>query len=212
MQRHDQRSESESRNSRKRKVFGIGMFKTGTTTFGVALERLGYRAQYRFWNQFPNLAPYFDLDSKKFEPLAAEIRARADRFDALSDAPWLFLYKELDLWYPDSQFVLTTRRNSDELVTAELGQWERQGIMRQWLAQEGYRPSREKFIRRYEQHNQNVRHYFEHRPGDLLEICWETEANPWQRLCDFLGVERVPDEPFPHANKAPAISDVESSG
>ncbi len=192
------------------KVFGIGMFKTGTTSLGVALDRLGFRSHHWFWKQFPRLAPYFDLDPAKFHPLAAEIRARADRFDAFSDAPWLFLYRELDAWYPGSHFVLTLRKSTEDLVRAQLGQWHRLGIMDEWLAQEGERPPLEMFERRYEQHNRNVRDYFRDRPEDLLEICFQTEPDPWGRLCDFLGVDVVPDEPFPHANRAPAVSAGES--
>ena len=196
-------AEGDTHTSTRPKVFGVGMFKTGTTSLGLALERLGFRASFRFWGQFPTLAPYFELDTRKFEPLAPEIRARADRFDAFSDAPWLFLYRELDEWYPGSRFILTLRSSTDVLVQAQLAQWDRIGIMERWLAQEGYRPSRERFVRRYEQHNENVRTYFKDRPDDLLEICFETEPQPWRRLCEFLGVDAVPHEPFPHANRAP---------
>jgi hypothetical protein len=197
-------SEDTAKASIRPKVFGIGMYRTGTTSLGIALERLGFRATYKFWNQFPRLAPYFDLDTRKFEPLAPEIRAEADRFDAFSDAPWLYLYRELDEWYPGSRFILTIRSSSEAIVKSEYAHWERAFIMERWLAQEGYRPSPEHFVQRYEQHNENVRAYFRDRPDDLLEICFETEPKPWQRLCAFIGVDAVPDEPFPHANRSPA--------
>ncbi len=188
------------------------MFKTGTTTLGVALERLGFRPHHWFWSQFERLAPYFDLDTKKFEPMADEIRERAERFDAFADAPWLFLYRELDAWYPGSLFVLTVRTSTEQLVDAQLAQWDRLGIMEKWIEQEGAPPPREWFERRYEEHNRNVRAYFRDRPEDLLEICWETERDPWSRLCSFVGVDDVPDEPFPHANKAPHLAQALSAG
>ncbi len=209
-------AEGDAHTSTRPKVFGIGMFRTGTTSLGVALERLGFRASSRFWNQFPRLAPYFDLDTRRFEPLAPEIRARADLFDAFSDAPWLFLYRELDEWYPGSQFILTLRSGSEVLLKSELGHWDRQGIMERWLAQEGIPPSPERFIQRYEHHIENVRTYFKDRPDDLLEICFETEPQPWRRLCAFVAVDTVPEEPFPHANRAPtteaAFGAIGSSG
>jgi len=193
------------------KVFGVGMFKTGTTTLGVALERLGLRAHHWFWPQLDGLAPYFDLDSAKFAPFEPEIRAKVERFDAFADAPWLFLYRELDAWYPGSRFVLTLRRDSETLVRAQLGQWRRLGILEQWLEEEGYYPPPEKFLERYERHNENVRAYFRDRPDDILEICWETERNPWGRLADFLGIRPAPAEPFPHENRAPAPSNAETA-
>ena len=41
---------------------------------------------------------------------------------------------------------------------------------------------------------------FRARPGDLLNVCWETGSG-WQELCAFLG-KPVPEIPFPHENKA----------
>jgi len=196
-------AQGDAHTSSRPKVFGVGMFRTGTTSLGLALQRLGYRATHKFWNQLPRLAPYFDLDTRKFEPLAQEIRARAERFNAFSDAPWLYLYRELDEWYPGSRFILTLRSSSEAVVKSEFAHWERAYVMKRWLAQEGYPPSPQRFIRRYEQHNENVRAYFKDRPDDFLEICFETEPEPWRRLCDFLHVDAVPDEPFPHANRAP---------
>jgi hypothetical protein len=180
------------------------MYRTGTTSLGLALEWFGYRATYKFWNQFPKLAPYFDLDTSKFEPLAKEIRAEADRFDAFSDAPWLYLYRELDEWYPGSRFILTIRSSTEAVVKSEFEHWDRAFIMERWLKQEDRPPTAEQFARRYEQHNENVRTYFKDRPDDLLEICFETEAQPWRRLCEFLSIDAVPEEPFPHANRTQA--------
>ena len=194
-------TEGSTRASSRPKVFGVGMFRTGTTSLGLALERLDYRTTYKFWAQFSRLAPYFDLDTRKFKPLAPAVRERAKRFEAFTDAPWLFLYRELDEWYPGSRFILTSRRSSEAVVQSELAHWDRAHIMTRWLAQEGCRPDPERFIRRYEQHNENVRAYFQDRPDDLLEICFETEPQPWRRLCEFLGVDAVADEPFPHANR-----------
>ena len=187
----------------RRKVFGIGMFKTGTTSLGVALAQLGFRSSYRFWPLLPTLAPYFDLDTRKFAPFEDEIRSRADQFDAFADSPWLYLYKELDQWYPGSRFILTVRESSERLVASELNHWSRHGLTKRWIADEGYEVAPEQFARRYEEHNENVLAYFKDRPDDLLVICWETEPEPWSRLCRFLDVAEVPELPFPHENADP---------
>ena len=39
-------------------------------------------------------------------------------------------------------------------------------------------------IARYEVHNEAVRRHFADRPGQLLEVCWETGSG-WRELCDF---------------------------
>ena len=56
------------------------------------------------------------------------------------------------------------------------------------------------YVERYERHNREVLDYFRDRPGDLLVIDLPGDAG-WEKLCAFLG-HPVPDEPFPHANKA----------
>jgi hypothetical protein len=58
----------------------------------------------------------------------------------------------------------------------------------------------EEHIQRYEQHNANVRAYFDGRE-DLLEVCWEEQAG-WEQICQFLD-RPVPDDSFPHANESP---------
>jgi hypothetical protein len=187
---------------KKRKVFCIGMFKTGTTSFGEAMTLLGYPTKYRFMGLLDNLSGYFDLDPGQFLPFEKRIRDEANRYDAFADSPWLYLYRELDHWYPESLFVLTLRSDSESVARSEFDWWERKNIMPDWLREVGKPPTAQMFIERYERHNENVRHYFRDKRRQLLQVCWELEANPWERLCDFLGVD-VPNSPFPHANRAP---------
>jgi hypothetical protein len=184
------------------KVFGIGMFKTGTTTLGRAMERLGYRAEVRFWPLLPGLAPYFELDPEPFRPFHDRIRGQADAFDCLADAPWLFLYRELAVWYPESVFVLTLRKDARSVAESDLAMWHRIGLMERWRREVGLDPTPEMFVERYERHNEAVMRFFASRAERLLTVCWETEPHPWQTLCGFVG-RPVPEEPFPHENRAP---------
>ena len=55
------------------------------------------------------------------------------------------------------------------------------------------------YIQRYEQHNQAVLDYFEHRPDDLL-ILQLTEGEGWEKLCPFLD-KPIPQCIFPHENQ-----------
>ena len=56
------------------------------------------------------------------------------------------------------------------------------------------------FIDRYLEHNQQIRQYFSGR-NDLLEICIETDVNPWKTICDFLDINTIPNKDSPHADK-----------
>lgn len=72
----------------KRKVFGIGMFKTGTTAFGEAMRLLGYRSRCRFIPLLDNLSAYFDLDPRQFMPFEDQIKqALLDRCQPLLEPP-----------------------------------------------------------------------------------------------------------------------------
>ena len=187
------------------KVFGIGMFKTGTTSFGEAMQILGYRARYRFIPLLDQLSGYFDLNPAQFDPFEAVIRREAERFDSFADAPWLFLYRRLSEWYPESTFVLTLRKDAETVARSDMEHWERFGLMDRWMQEVGRPPTAAMFIERYERHNENVTNFFRDKSDRILQVCWEEEANPWRRLCEFVGAD-VPAAPFPHANRSPIRS------
>lgn len=184
------------------KVFGIGMFKTGTTSFGEAMHHLGYRSRYRFLPLLDNLAGYFDLDPTQFLRFEAQIRSQAESFDAFADSPWLYLYRQLDHWYPDARFVLTVRKDAETVARSDLQHWERHGLLDHWMKEVGTPPTRQMFVDRYERHNDNVVSFFRDKSHRILQVCWEEESNPWRKLCEFVGAD-VPDRPFPHANRSP---------
>jgi hypothetical protein len=73
--------------------------------------------------------------------------------------------------------------------------------MRTWIYGVGCPEGNEDiYLNRYEQHNQEVIDYFRDRPDDLL-ILDLAKGDGWEQLCAFLGAD-IPNEPFPHANKA----------
>jgi hypothetical protein len=57
---------------------------------------------------------------------------------------------------------------------------------------------RDVFQKRYLQHQDQVFRFFSGR-ADLLTMD-VSQANPWQRLCEFLQLP-VPDRAFPHLNR-----------
>ena len=101
------------------KVFGIGMFKTGTTTLRNALHKLDYFGYYteHFWvpnNWYRNIFDIYRFSSDDISwmfyqsDVIKRILAHSDISYSFSDAPWLFLYHLFDQYYsvppkPDSQ-------------------------------------------------------------------------------------------------------------
>lgn len=175
------------------KVFCIGFHKTGTTTLEVALKRLGYRVTGSFGTRDPDIAT-------KVHEMA--FRKVAD-YDAFEDNPWPVLYRELDTRFPGSKFILT-RRPPEAWIRSQVKDFAAtETPMRRWIYGEtaGCPLGNEDiYLARYQRHNSEVLEYFRDRPQDLLVMDIPQNAN-WAVLCNFLGHD-IPDEPFPHANKA----------
>jgi len=172
----------------KPKVFCIGFHKTGTTSLELALRKLGYRVTGSFGTKDP------DIVSKVHETAFAMV----DKFDAFEDNPWPILYKELDHKFPGSKFVLT-RRPAEAWIRSQVKDFaSTETPMRRWIygADAGCPAGNEgTYIARYE-----VLEYFAGRGNDLL-VFDLPKGDGWDKLCPFLGHD-IPDEPFPHVNKA----------
>jgi len=173
------------------KIFGIGFHKTGTKSLAQALRLLGYRVT----------GPNGVHDPDISQNVRAMVEKLVPHYDAFQDNPWPILYRELDVQYPGSKFILTTRSSSSWIKS----QVEHFGVdetpMRRWIYGVGSPKGNEEiYIRRFEQHNHEVMEYFKGRSGDLLVLDFAT-GDGWDKLCGFLG-RTVPHVSFPHANRA----------
>jgi len=177
----------------KAKVFCIGSHKTGTTSLEVALKKLGYRVTGGFGTKDPDIA------SKVHEMAYAMV----EQYDAFEDNPWPVLFRELDKRFPGSKFILT-RRPAEAWIHSMVKDFATtETPMRRWIYGENAgcpEGNEDIYIARYERHNREVLEYFADRPNDLL-IFDLPKGDGWSKLCPFLGHD-IPDEPFPHANKA----------
>lgn len=189
---------------KKQKVIGIGFHKTGTTTLGDCLKSLGY-------NHISCSKEAFLLYQ------ASEISAilkLMEFFDSFEDWPWPFLYKEAFEKLPDAKFVLTTRLN-EEVWFSSLTRHVKRGVgadfsYRKYIyGCEDLAANKSLHIDKYLQHNQEVRDFFDDKPGKLLELCWE-KGDSWIELCDFLEIE-APDLPLPHKKADPQIHKEDTS-
>ena len=191
----------------QRKVFGIGMSKTGTSTLDACFRILGLvpvagynaelKALVRAGRELDPINDKFDYDVRAplvHEEIVEDILAVARSYVSFQDSPWYMLYCYLDRVFPGSKFILTVRRDAETQAISDWYHNQRRGVCEDkpdpnFLAAQ---------IKRYQDHNQAVREYFRGRESDLLVVCWE-DGHGWNELCSFLGVPH-PGVPFPHAN------------
>jgi hypothetical protein len=177
------------------KIFCIGFQKTGTTSLGLALQRLGYKVCGPVGVTNPDI-------KRKALSWAVE---RVPEFDAFQDNPWPILYKEMDRLYPGSKFILTTRHPRSWIKSAKKYFGPYESAAEVWIYDGVGTPikNQKRFLKRFKDHNQEVRDYFKDRPEDFLEIDLG-KGHGWQEICTFLGCP-VPDAPFPFENKSGSI-------
>ena len=180
------------------KIVCVGLNKTGTTSFGDAMEALGYRRLG--WR--PNISSPLMLrwHEGHFGPFARQLA----QYDVFEDLPWCLVWREVDALYPNARFVLTRRRSEEAWLRSMQGHLSRTG---RWIGSHllygSYDASTdpERYLAVYRRHNEELRAHFRGRPDKLLEISFD-EGHGWPELCGFLGIE-PPEKPFPHANKSP---------
>ena len=164
-----------------RKIFGIGLAKTGTKSLVEALRILQINAVHCL-------------------PREAGI---VDEYEALADTPIATQFELLDQLFPGSRFICTVRDQQAWLESC------RKHFIRphQRAVDNIYRLKmfnslvfdQEIFEQVYAAHQERVRAYFRGREKDLLYFDL-AGGEGWPKLCAFL--ERpVPEIPFPHRNQ-----------
>ena len=167
------------------KIFCIGLSRTGTLSLHEALKRLGFTSAH-----YPRLNDIWDVTEKH---------------DAVSDTPVCLHYIELDKAYPNSKFILTTRKLYDWLKSARwfFGKAKLKGkdlsfqqiFIREvlygakWFNEAKYK---EGFLT----YQDKVFQYFKERPDDLL-VMNILEGDGYEKLCPFLNLPRL-KENFKH--------------
>lgn len=186
-----------------RKVFGLGLSKTGTSSLAEALTHLGIRTIHYPWDA---------LTLRELQSGCNRLTVM-ETYDGAVDIPVAPYYAQLDKAYPGSRFILTLRQQDAWLRSAEL-HW--QLMMDWWQRSDDFRRfqefismvvfgtttfDRDRFAAAYESHRDAVVAYFDGRPDDLL-IMDIAGGDGWDVLCPFLGLPApAPTVPFPHANE-----------
>jgi hypothetical protein len=160
----------------------------------MALEALGYKAIH-------NPSYLLSLEDGVLSLDYEEIK----QYDALTDIQIARFYKQLDVMFPSSKFILTTRELNSWLESCKnhFNEHRTTAPHVQALDIEMYGADlfeAEKFTQAYSRHHNEVIDYFSERSDDLL-ILDVSEKNKWVKLCDFLN-KPIPDAPYPVRNKA----------
>jgi hypothetical protein len=200
----------QAKNIPQRKVFGIGLSKTSTSSLAKALEVLGYESVS--WNRNGKILgwPEFYLaDAATDTPCCVQFESLYHTFE---QSKFIYTVRELDDW-------VRSIRNHFELETPrEFRQyWDReefwQGDTRwkwhsDWQWQNAFRfiqihqclyAQHDTWKEAYRAYDQRVRQFFEDKPDHRFMVMNIPEGDGWDPLCSFLDRE-IPDRPFPHAN------------
>jgi hypothetical protein len=186
------------------KIFGIGYPRTGTTSLTNALLISGYDAYHDRYELFPRAYISGDLTS-------------AMDFDASTNI-YQTMFMDFDEQYPDSKFILTTRRQKgwlksiyrhkrrdmhdlesvetfyDHLDTLNVASSKMSvAIYIELFGCVGYNELL--FAHRYNEHNLAVMNYF----GDRCLILDLEDVDKVGKLAEFLGTERI--KSWPHSNR-----------
>lgn len=192
------------------KIFGIGLGKTGTTSLSAALNILGYRSCHFPLGILTSQNHEFKIDSNFVA-----------QYDAFADLPIACLYKDLDVRYPDSKFILTVRdiptwlksserhyasvyrglTRPDWWCEARQGTWEEGDDKMKRVVSDLFGTilfDHSKYEEGYKRHFDGVINFFRKREKDLLiiNVC---SGEGWDKLCPFLNKPPVNSQ-FPQEN------------
>lgn len=166
-----------------KKIFGLGLSRTGTTTLNETLIRMGYNTIH-----YPSQDQLF-----------------SDNNNGATDIPVIPVYPTLDAMFKGSKFILTIR-DKEKWMNSMHPYLERKRNWNQSTTQVQLRVDvygapffeKEKYSAAFDNHHNNVIEYFKDRPNDLLILDILGGESP-KKLYDFLG-HKNPPETFGHWN------------
>ena len=165
------------------KIFGIGLSRTGTTTFSEVLK------------------PHYNI---KHYPTMPDMYG--NKYDGACDIPVIPHYKKLDRTFKNAKFVYTVR-DLDEWVNSFVPYIARKKNWNMAIAQIQLRseiygsvtPTKKQATNAYKKHEEDVLNYFKDK-NNLLILNIVGGDKP-KKLWDFLGIDDTPPEEFPVVNK-----------
>lgn len=209
----------------KKKIFCIGLNKTGTTTIEKVLESF----DYKMGDQSTGELLIHDWFSRNFRKISEFCKTA----DAFQDIPFSlpFTYIFLDQFFPEAKFILTIRDDVEQwyisLTKFHSKLWgngkEIPSITQLKKAKyryEGYAfdankmifntpindPYHKKTLKNYySSHVNSVIEYFRSKPNKLIVVN-VSNKDDYFKLCEFLDKKPIGDD-FPWENKTEEIND-----
>jgi hypothetical protein len=177
------------------KIFCIGFQKTGTTSLGMALEKLGYQVQGYY--PFRSLSSINNLNIDMIWDIANKT---IQNYDAFKDTPWPILYEKLDKTFPNSKFIHVYREKEGWIksVVDDFGSHPNE-IHRLIYGSAFPQGNEQSWLDRYEKHNMEVKNYFSGHSERFITLNMSQREVNWENICKFLK-HPVPSTPWPHAN------------
>lgn len=181
--------------TKKRKIFVIGLSRTGTNSITSALEVLDFKGHHYPGMCFFNKTPLW---------LKGNTLLKHDVFSDITVIPFYQYYYNK---YPNSVFILTTRKKElwlDSLskkpnLNDEVWRYTYKDKLREFLyGSSKYKHSN--YSESYDQYHKSVRTFFETRDSSRFLELSVVHGEGWEKLCQFLD-HPLPNVPFPHKNK-----------
>jgi len=96
----------------KRKIFNLGLPRTGTLSIVKVLGQYGFRSCHPFAEKSWTFEEVLSFIRDPNSVAAKAIRVRLSECDMFSDTPIYGMLEQLLHYYPDARFVMTTREKS----------------------------------------------------------------------------------------------------
>lgn len=164
------------------KIFCIGYMKSGTSSFGLAMRKLG------FDHSGFNAKIYREYQKGNYKKVYAYI----NKFDSFDDLPWMetSFISILDDKYPDSKFIYLERDEKE--WKSSFKRWSEKLTDKKIDLEEWH----SKFI----SHRLFVLNYFKDRIDKDFIILDISDPFGFSKLGKFLNM-KTPQKKFPHINK-----------
>lgn len=183
---------------KNRKVFCIGLSRTGTTSLHLALVACGLSGVHY---SSPIAMRWLNGD---YSPDTTK------GFQTFSDVPVAVYFKQLAETHPDALFIYTRRDPEKWLASVERHYQttpppSQYSILRDYVRAAAYGSilfSRSRYLDKFHEHEEHVTSFFRDQPEKLLTL--ETTELSWGPLETFLGVEAPKNLSFPRL-KTPQI-------
>jgi hypothetical protein len=210
-----QSKKADSDNAANLRVIGVGLPRTGTSSFQAALEILGFGPSH-------HMAELIDKPDQSIQFIRAydgykvDFRTLLKGYGSTVGAPTADFYKEIREAYPRAKIVLTVRDSSEKwfesfdntirLVSADKSFYYITYLVKVvrlqcLVSHKSYKRWTSEFGRIGPSfHDEyNARLIKENKEGELLVF---NVKQGWAPLCKFLGVDIPKDIPFPKLNEA----------